>query len=178
LLEILSLVLLVPLIVVFAHWGQRGEGWRSFAAFGVTAFISLVIGFLLRTLFKPERLDTVGSMLICAIGWLVVSAFGALPFVIVINANGLDAYFEAMSGFTTTGITVFSGLDTMPKSILFWRALTQWVGGIGILSFFLLTVSQSGGGHHMFGAESHKISSGRPAPGLFNTLRILWAIYA
>ncbi|MBN2316758.1 MAG: TrkH family potassium uptake protein [Sedimentisphaerales bacterium] len=177
-LEILSLVLLVPLIVVFAYWGQRGDGWISATAFSVTAFGSFVVGFLLQTLFKSETLDTVGSMLICAIGWLVVSAFGALPFVIVINANGLDAYFEAMSGFTTTGITVFSGLDTMPKSILFWRALTQWVGGIGILSFFLLTFSQSGGGHYMFGAESHKISSSRPAPGLFHTLRILWAIYA
>lgn len=178
LLEILSLVLLFPLIVVFAYWGQRGDGWTSVIAFGATAFSSLIVGFLLRTLFKPDMLDTVGSMLICAVGWLVVSALGALPFVIVINANGLNAYFEAMSGFTTTGITVFSGLDSMPKSILFWRALTQWVGGIGILSFFLLTVSQFGGGHHMFGAESHKISSGRPAPGLFNTLRILWAIYA
>jgi len=178
LLEILSLVLVVPIIIVFAYWGQRGEGWMTAAAFGIPAFISLVVGFLLRILFKPEMLDTVSSMLICAIGWLFVSAFGALPFVIAIGANGLDAYFEAMSGFTTTGITVFSGLDSLPRSILFWRALTQWVGGIGILSFFLLTVSQPGGGHHMFGAESHKISSGRPAPGLFNTLRILWAIYA
>ncbi len=177
LLEILSLVLGFPLIVVFSYWGQRGEDWISVAAFGIPALISLFVGLLLRILFKPDLLDTVGSMLICSVGWLVVSAFGALPFVIAIQAKGLDAYFEAMSGFTTTGITVFSGLDTMPKSILFWRALTQWVGGIGILSFFLLTVSQPGGGHHIFGAESHKISSGRPAPGLFNTLRILWAIY-
>jgi trk system potassium uptake protein TrkH len=116
-------------------------------------------------------------MLICALGWLFASAVGALPFAIALRANCLDSYFEAMSGFTTTGITVFSGLDEMPRSILFWRALTQWLGGVGILSFFLLIISEGGGAHHMFGAESHKISSGRPAPGLFNTLRILWAIY-
>ena len=65
----------------------------------------------------------------------------------------------------------------MPRSILFWRALTQWLGGIGILSFFLAITFRGSGAHHIFGAESHKISSGRPAPGLFNTLKILWGIY-
>ena len=178
LLEILSLVLLFPLIVVFFYWGQRGEGWMSVVAFSVTAFISLLVGLLFRILFEPEPLDTTGSMLICVVGWLLVSAFGALPFIIVIGSNALDAYFEAISGFTTTGITVLSGLDAMPRSILFWRALTQWMGGIGILSFFLLVTFRAGGAHHMFGAESHKISSVRPAPGLYNTLRIIWAIYA
>jgi trk system potassium uptake protein TrkH len=95
-----------------------------------------------------------------------------------VHSNYLDAYFEAMSGFTTTGITIFSGLDKMPRSILFWRALTQWLGGLGILSFFLVLTFQAGGAHHIFGAEGHKISARRPAPGLFHTLRIIWAIYA
>jgi len=160
LLEILGLVLLLPLAVVLIYWGQMGDGWLTATAFVV------------------NMLDTTGSMLMCALGWLIASALGALPFVIAIGSNCLDAYFEAMSGFTTTGITVFSGLDNMPRSILFWRSLTQWMGGIGILSFFLMVIFQSGGAHHMFGAESHKISSVRPAPGLFHTLRILWAIYA
>jgi trk system potassium uptake protein TrkH len=82
-----------------------------------------------------------------------------------------------MSGFTTTGITLLSGLDAMPRSILFWRALSQWVGGIGILSFFLTITFRGSGAHHVFGAESHKIASTRPAPGLFHTLKILWGIY-
>jgi trk system potassium uptake protein TrkH len=155
-----------------------GDGWITVRAFVVTALISFLLGLFLRRRFKPEKLDTTGSMLMCALGWLFVSAVGALPFAIAIGSNYLDAYFEAMSGFTTTGITVFSGLDNMPRSILFWRALTQWLGGIGILSFFLVVTFQAGGAHHIFGAESHKISSGRPAPGLFSTLRILWAIYA
>ena len=178
LLEILGLILLFPLIPVLIYWGQRGDGWPSATAFALSATISFSLGFLLRRKFKPQTLDTTGSMLVCALGWLLASAMGALPLVIALGLNCLDAYFETMSGFTTTGITVFSGLDEMPRSILFWRALTQWLGGIGILSFFLLIISQGGGAHHMFGAESHKISSGRPAPGLFNTLRILWAIYA
>jgi trk system potassium uptake protein TrkH len=178
LLEILGLILLFPLIPVLIYWGQNGDGWLSAAAFASSGAISFFFGFFLRRIFKPQTIDTTGSMLICALGWLLASAMGALPFVIAVGLESLDAYFEAMSGFTTTGITVFSGLDEMPRSILFWRALTQWLGGLGILSFFLLIISQGGGAHHMFGAESHKISSGRPAPGLFNTLRILWAIYA
>jgi trk system potassium uptake protein TrkH len=178
LLEILGLVLLLPLAVVLAYWGQMGDGWITATAFVVTAAISFSLGLLLRNKFESDLLDTTGSMLMCALGWLFASALGALPFVIGIGANYLDAYFEAMSGFTTTGITVFSGLDNMPRSILFWRSLTQWMGGIGILSFFLMVIFQSGGAHHMFGAESHKISSARPTPGLFHTLRILWAIYA
>ena len=178
LLEILGLVLLFPLAVVLVYWGQMGDGWITATAFVVSALISFSLGLVLRNKFKLEMLDTTGSMLMCALGWLFASAIGALPFVIGIGANCLDSYFEAMSGFTTTGITVFSGLDNLPRSILFWRSLTQWLGGIGILSFFLMVIFQSGGAHHMFGAESHKISSTRPAPGLFNTLRILWAIYA
>jgi len=178
LLEILGLVVLVPLTVVLLYWGQKGDGWITAIAFVVTSLISFSLGLVLRNKFEPDKLDTPGAMLMCALGWLFASAVGALPFVIGIGSNCLDAYFEAMSGFTTTGITVFSGLDDLPKSLLFWRALTQWLGGIGILSFFLMVVFQAGGAHHMFGAESHKISSVRPAPGLFHTLRILWAIYA
>jgi len=131
LLEILGLVLLLPLVVVLAYWGQMGDGWLTATAFVVTSLISFSLGLVLRNKFESDMLDTTGSMLMCALGWLIASALGALPFVIAIGSNCLDAYFEAMSGFTTTGITVFSGLDNMPRSILFWRSLTQWMGGIG-----------------------------------------------
>lgn len=177
LLLILSLIVLFPLIVVTAYWGQMGDGRSTAIAFLATAIISFLLGITLRSIFKSETLDTTGAMLLCALGWIFISAIGAIPFVIANGVNYLDAYFESMSGFTTTGITVFSGLDDMPRSILFWRSLTQWLGGIGILSFFLAVTYQAGGAHHIFGAESHKISSGRPKPGLFSTLRILWAIY-
>jgi len=82
----------------------------------------------------------------------VLSASGAFPYVLGIGAGYLDAYFETMSGFTTTGITMFTGLDSMPRSILFWRSLTQWVGGLGILTFFLAVSSRILGGHLLFGA--------------------------
>ena len=177
LLEILSLVILFPIIFVIAYWGKMGDGFQTGAAFVISFLVSFLFGFILRKNCKSVGLDMTGSMLMCALGWIFISALGALPYAIGTDANYFDAYFEAMSGFTTTGITMFSGLDDMPRSILFWRALTQWLGGIGILSFFLAITYQVSGAHHIFGAESHKISSGRPKPGLFNTLRIIWVIY-
>ena len=177
LLEILGLILLFPLIVVLVYWGRIGDGWVTATSFVIASIISFSLGMILRHEFKPAALNPAGSMLICALSWLIVSAVGALPFVIAARSNYLDAYFEAMSGFTTTGITIFSGLDDMPRSLIFWRALTQWLGGIGILSFFLVLTFQAGGAHHIFRAESHKISSRRPAPGLFHTIRIIWTIY-
>ena len=117
-------------------------------------------------------------MLVCSLGWIIFSAIGALPFVIGIKSSYINGVFEAMSGFTTTGITMFTGLDQMPKSILFWRSLTQWIGGLGILTFFLAVTYRGGKAHSLFGAESHKIGMDRPVPGLANTLKILWMIYA
>lgn len=175
---LLGIIILLPLFMVAIYWGHQGEGLSTAFAFIIPAATAFLCGLALKNIFKPvEVLGMAGSMIICGLSWIVVSAFGALPFVIGIHSNYLNAYFEAMSGFTTTGITVYSGLDYMPKSILFWRSLTQWLGGIGILSFFLMITFRGGGAHHVLGAESHKISSGRPVPGLFNTVKILWGIY-
>ncbi len=177
LLQILGGIILLPLVMVFIYWGHKGDGKETLIAFLVAALLSFLLGVLLQYLCKPGKLNMTGSMLMCALAWLFASAVGALPFVLGMNASCLDAYFEAMSGFTTTGITMFAKLGELPRSIIFWRALTQWLGGLGILSFFLAITFRGGGAHHIFGAESHKISSRRPAPGLFNTLVILWSIY-
>ena len=177
LLVLLSFLLLVPLAVVFIYWGQYTDGWKTIVAFFIPAALSFILGYALQKRFKYHPLDTTGAMVMCALGWLAVSAMGGIPFVISIDASYLDGYFEAMSGFTTTGITVFDGLDTMPRSIIFWRAFTQWLGGIGILSFFLAIMFQMSA-HHLFSAESHKIISGRPTPGVFHSVRWLWGAYS
>ncbi len=178
LLWILGAVLLVPTGVAILFWGERGDGWSTVVAFVLPAVGCGLFGLLLRTVCRPGTPDMPGAILICAVGWLAAAAVGAVPFVLAIGSGYLDACFEAMSGFTTTGITVFSGLDFMPRSVLFWRSLTQWLGGTGILSFFLVVLFHGAGAHHLLGAESHKISSTRPVPGLFGTLRVLWTIYA
>ncbi len=177
LLIVLGIILLLPTLLVSLFWGSRGDGWQTLLAFLVPAGLSFALGFTFRKLFKFSPIDMTSSMLICALGWIFASALGALPFVIGIKSSYLNAYFEAMSGFTTTGITVYSGLENLPHSILFWRSVIQWLGGLGILSLFLALVFKGKGVHHIYGAESHKISSSRPTPGLFSTLKILWEIY-
>lgn len=177
LLLILGFILLIPLLFVLI-FKCGNESGRTLIAFLFPAITALLSGFLLRTKIGYKEPNSTQAMLICAMGWLVLSAVGALPFVIGIGASYIDAYFETMSGFTTTGITMFTGLDSMPHSIIFWRSLTQWVGGLGILTFFLAVLSRIPGAHLLFGAESHKISSGRPVPGMLNTVKILWMVYS
>ncbi len=173
----LGFVLLIPLAVVFLG-GEIQPGRATLFAFLLPGLLAFSVGILCRALFRSGSPNGLQAMLICSLGWLGFSAIGALPFVIGIGASYLDGFFEAMSGFTTTGITMFSGLDEMPRSILFWRSLTQWVGGLGILTFFLAITSRGATGYSLFGAESHKIETDRPVPGLAHTLKILWGIYA
>ena len=170
--------LLLPLIAVMAA-GELQVGFRPLFAFLLPAVLSLGLGFVFQRLFpRRQAPNSIQAMLICCLAWIFCAVLGALPFVIALNSSFLNGFFEAMSGFTTTGITVFSNLDQMPKSILIWRALTQWLGGLGILTFFLAVSFQPGTAYRLFGAESHKIEGNRPVPGIAHTLKILWGIYA
>ncbi len=177
LLFVFGLLILFPLIPLVIYY-RAGAVEADSMVFLVPAAVSFFLGGALkwRRPFRP--LSGASSMLLCVVGWLALSAVGAVPFCAGLNVSYLDAYFESVCGFTTTGITMLTGLDTMPRSILFWRSFIQWLGGLGILTFLLLVVSAGGSAHIMFTAESHKIFSKRPAPGLFRTLRILWSIYA
>ncbi len=176
LLMILGLFLLIPLLLVFL-FGEYGQSPLTFQAFLIAAGVAFGLGIIFKILFKQRPPNIVQAIFICSFGWIIISAVGAIPFLVALKTNYLNAYFETMSGFTTTGITMFTGLDQMPRSILFWRSLIQWIGGLGILTFFLAITSQSGGAHRLFGAESHKIDVERPVPGLGNTIKILWTIY-
>lgn len=176
LLIVLGVFLIIPLIVVFIN-AEFYQSPRTLFAFLFPSALSFLLGFLCRKIFRKGNPNNIQAMLICSLGWIGFSAIGAFPFVIGINTSYLNGFFETMSGFTTTGITMFRGLDQMPKSILFWRSLTQWIGGLGILTFFLVVTYRGEGAHRLFGAESHKIGMERPVPGLINTLKILWGIY-
>ncbi len=174
---VFGILILVPVPVLIVY-SRQGLTEVSPVCFVLPSAISLCAGFILkhRGILRPLNART--SMLLCAIGWIAVSAIGAIPFWWGLDCSYLDAFFESVSGFTTTGITMLQGLDYMPRSILFWRSLIQWIGGLGILTFFLAVVFMARSAHNLFSAESHKIGSKRPVPGLFHTLRILWAIYA
>ncbi|MCK5916154.1 MAG: TrkH family potassium uptake protein, partial [Deltaproteobacteria bacterium] len=135
-------------------------------------------GMLLARRLPTKIPDIQEGMIITALAWMVVSIAGAIPIFLILDHSFVDTLFEATSGITASGLTVFTGLDGMPPAVLFWRSFMQWIGGIGILTFFL-AVSFRGGSAAatLFNAESHKIHSSRPVPGIFNTIKIIWTIY-
>jgi len=170
-------MLLVPILVGVPYGEHRTPGIGIWP-FVVPAVASFLVGAALCLRWRLRTLSVRQSAFVCVVGWLTISAVGAVPFCMAIGTNYLDALFESVSGFTTTGITMLTGLDEMPRSLLFWRSLTQWIGGLGILSFFLFITYAGSSGPALLAAESHKISAKRPAPGLWHTLQILWLIYA
>ncbi len=172
LLYALGAVLLVPMLVGLIS----GESHRPLLlGFGAAALGSAALGFVSRLGPKPRPLGEVRAMLVCGLAWVVLSAVAAVPLWVLLPTSYLDAVFEMISGFTTTGITMYAGLDEMPASVLFWRNLTQWFGGLGILTMYMVLTGQPA--HVLAGAEAHKIAAVRPHPGLANTLRALWIVY-
>ena len=178
LLATLGLLLLLPLIPWWYYDDQLRHGIAA-SAFIIPSLCCLFPGLIIEKKIRFRAPSITGAMTITALGWLLCGIAGGIPYMTTLDKSFIDAFFESVSGFTTTGITVFTGLDQMPKSVLFWRSLTQWLGGLGILTFFL-AVSFRGGSAAavLFGAEGHKINLSRPVPGIAHTLKILWAIYS
>ena len=173
LLVVLGVMLLIPILVSVIYQEQ------IINSFLIPALSSLIAGLLARLKFREEKITISTGMLVCALGWIVISAIGAIPFYLELDYSYIDTLFETVSGFTTTGITVFSGLSDFPRSILFWRSLIQWLGGLGFLTFFLVVTFRGQSGlFQLFTAESHKINMSRPVPNIFKTIKILWLIYA
>ncbi|MCK8825187.1 TrkH family potassium uptake protein [Fuchsiella alkaliacetigena] len=175
LLLILGLLLLLPIFFIVIY----NEESVLYISFIIPALLAIIFGLILTRVNKEKiKLTLTNSMLVCGLGWIVASVIGALPFRLGLNKSFIDSFFEAVSGFTTTGITVFQGLEYMPRSILFWRSFIQWVGGLGILTFFLVVTFRSEGEiWQLFDAESHKIDTSRPVPNVMKTVKILWSIY-
>ena len=163
-----------PLLVSVVYRETVRFPMRNFA---IPAGISLLVGLALALYFRPRRLTVGSAMAVGALGWFALSLVGAIPYWLALRITFLDGFFETASGFTTTGATLFSGLEILPKSLLFWRALTEWIGGLGIFTLFLFVVRGAGASYALMGAEAHKAESERFSPGVFSSLRILWAIY-
>ena len=158
----IGLALFIPLIV--AIFEARGlPSWHESRSYLIPALIALGVGlFIGRQRAGIIDLSPNDALLITTAAWLVTGVVGSLPFILLLDTPVFDALFESVSGFTTAGTTMLVGLDTLPRSILVWRSLTQWLGGLGILLIILL-ISQSQGnqGLHLLSAEGVKVSSGR-----------------
>ena len=134
-LEILGILMLVP--VIFSWFFGEQVNTMFFAA----AMMSFVIGTLMDKKFPKEEINLGSAMMISALSLLFASLFGALPYMLYMNP--LDALFESVSGFTTTGLTTVVP-ESLPASVILWRSMTQWIGGIGIILVFLLIVNSPG----------------------------------
>ena len=133
LIGILLIVLGASMLAPYALQVVLDEGSHSFiSASFVTIFIGIL--FILANLDKEFKLNLRQTFLFSSLAWVTVAAFGSLPFLLSTqNFSFSEAFFESMSGITTTGATIISDLDNSPKSILLWRAIMQWLGGIGIV---------------------------------------------
>lgn len=132
-------------------------------------------------LFKPKNKNIYSKegFVIAALSWITMSLFGAVPFIISKTIpNFFDAFFEAASGFTTTGASVVANVEALPKSINFWRCLTHWIGGMGVLVFLVALLPLSGGSNlYLMKAESTGPSVSKLVPRVKSSAKILYGIY-
>ncbi len=168
---------LPPLIVSFIY----GDGMGG--AFLNSLLIIFSIGFLmwLTTLRSHAELGTRDGFLVVTLFWAVLGTAGSLPFILssAVELSITDAVFESLSGLTTTGATVISGLDELPKSILFYRQQLQWLGGMGIIVLAMALLPMLGiGGMQLYRAESPgPVKDNKLVPRLAETAKALWYIY-
>lgn len=168
-----SAFLCLPVIVSVIY--RERNGW-VFLGVAAACFLS---GWAM-TLKKPEKgLYAREGFISVALSWLVMSIFGALPFVITGDIpNFVDALFETISGFTTTGASILSDVESLSYSCLFWRSFTHWIGGMGVFVFIMAILPLLGGANlNLMKAESPGPSVGKFAPKIRSTAKILYGIY-
>ena len=168
-------LLMLPSFFVGLCYGEK-QGW----AYLIMGAVCLIIGTLI-TLKKPKNTtiylkEGCASTALC---WIVLSAFGAIPFVMTGEIpRFIDAMFETVSGFTTTGSSILTDVEAMSHPSLFWRSFTHWIGGMGVLVFLLAVLPMAGGSQfQLMKAESPGPSVGKLVPKVGATARLLYIIY-
>ncbi len=168
-------LLLLPTAVALIY------GETVLTAFLLSIAILITAGLILISCKPTDKtIYSRDGLLIVSLGWILMSLFGALPFFLSGEIpNYLDAVFEAVAGFTTTGASIISDVEALPKSLLFWRSFSNWIGGMGVLVFVMAVLPLAGGGGniHLMRAESPGPSVGKLVPRSNKTARILYGIY-
>lgn len=169
-------IMILPIICALIYQ----EFW-AVQALAVSAILALVIG-TLATVKGPKRTDYYAreGFVICALSWIVMSLIGALPFYLTGTIPSyIDAVFEIVSGFTTTGASILAEVEHLGKGLLFWRSFSHWVGGMGVL-VLVLTILPLGGGYNMMimKAESPGPDVSKIVPRVADTAKALYKIYA
>ncbi|MDD5823356.1 MAG: TrkH family potassium uptake protein [Firmicutes bacterium] len=169
-----GILLLLPLLVALIY----GEDCQPFVLCSLTA---TVLGAIIQYMFKDKRPEILlrEGFVIVAMAWISISAIGALPFVFSEEIpNYVDAFFETVSGFTTTGASILTDVEALSKSMLFWRSLTHWVGGMGVLVFIMaISIRTPGRSSNILRAEMPGHSLDKLVPRTKNTAGVLYVIY-
>lgn len=175
-LVITSLFMLIPALVSFIY------GSADLNAIILSFAVTLGIGgsiFLATFKHKKEEIGHRESFLIVTLSWIAISIAGALPFIFSGGIPSVtDAVFESMSGFTTTGASILTNVEGLPRGVLFWRSLTHWIGGLGIIVFFVAVFPLMGiGGGQLFRAEVSQVVPEKMKPRIIDTAKAFWKIY-
>ena len=170
-----GVLLLLPAVtsLIYAEWAVMG-------VFLLTAAISAALGLGLRTIKPRSKVFYMREgFAATALSWIAISIVGAVPFVLTgCIPNPVDALFETVSGFTTTGASILPAVEGLPNGILFWRSFTHWIGGMGVLVFLLSLLPLTGGSHvNLMKAESPGPQVDKLVPKVQSTAKILYGIY-
>lgn len=169
---------IVPLPILVALIEQEQ---RAILPFLIAAILSLGLGLTCRRYghygHNFDNIKRSEGLLIVTLSWILVAAIGAVPF-LFFGLSPLDAYFESVSGFTTTGATILLDFSLYPKTFFFWRGLIQWLGGMGIIVLFVAILPQLGvAGRRIFFAEAPGPTEDKFTPRVAHTAKSLWLIY-
>ncbi len=169
-------IVLLPIIIAALE-----EDFNSAQPFLIASLCSFTLGLLCRWHGRFSRnfdnMKRTEGLFIVTLTWMVVAAIGAIPF-IFFGLSPLDAYFESVSGFTTTGATILIDFAVYPKAFFFWRSLIQWLGGMGIIVLFVAILPQFGvAGRRIFFAEAPGPTEEKFTPRVTHTAKALWLIY-
>jgi trk system potassium uptake protein TrkH len=169
--EFLALITLVPFIILLIF-----QEWDMIIPMGAVPATFITLGFFISKVPQKRYIPSLSVALVAvALTWLAIAIVGALPFVLALKVSWTDAIFEAMSGWTGTGYTMMTSLDTMPMTLIFWRSFMQWVGGMGVIAFGIAMLSRSG----LVQSRLYR-SEGRSEalmPSVVSTGRRMWVIY-
>lgn len=169
-----AFLMLLPLFCAFLY------GEKEYTTFLLSIIPCLLSGIMLVTVkSKHQSIYSKEGFVIVALSWIVLSMFGCIPFVISgYIPNFVHAFFETVSGFTTTGASILSDVEALPKSLLFWRSFTHWIGGMGVLVFLVALLPLSGGSNlYLMKAESTGPSVSKLVPKVKSSAKILYGIY-
>ena len=151
---------------------------KNFFAFLITFCLGFIL-FISNRIGLSRGFSRKDSFLLVTLSWLVISLFGTLPYLLTQSIPLFtNAFFESVSGFTTTGSSILTDIEVLPKSMLFWRSLTHWIGGMGIIVLFIaLFPMMKVGKIYLFNAEASVVVEEKTFPRIFSVARTIWLIY-